>query len=95
MFADLKKHGFDLQSSHLRSFQRLGRLTLMVCWLYLWLMAVARQVELAGLTDLVDRHDRRDLSLFRLGWDFVERCLSLADPIPITLPSNLCLVSGS
>jgi hypothetical protein len=44
---------------------------------------------------LVDRHDRRDLSLFRIGWDFVERCLSLADPIPIILPSNLCLVSGS
>jgi len=95
MFADLKKHGFDLQSSHLRAFQRLNRLTLIVCLLYLWLTAVARQVELTALTDLVDRHDRRDLSLFRLGWDFVERCLSLSDPIPIILPSNLCLVSGS
>lgn len=95
LFADLKKHGFDLESSHLRSFQRLGRLTLMVCLLYLWLLAVGRQVEITGQTDLVDRHDRRDLSLFRLGWDFIERCLSLSDPIPIIFPSNLCLVSGS
>lgn len=95
MFADLKRHGFDLQSSRLRSFQRLGRLTLIVCLLYLWLMMVARRVEQLALADLVDRHDRRDLSLFRLGWDFAERCLSLSDPIPIIFPSNLCLVSGS
>jgi DDE family transposase len=95
MFADLKKHGFDLQSSHLRSFQRLQRLTLLVCLLYLWLLTVARQVEISNLIHLVDRHDRRDLSLFRLGWDFVERCLSLADPLPIARLSNLSLVSGS
>jgi len=50
--------------------------------------------EIAHLDDLVDRHDRRDLSLFRLGWDFVERCLALADPLPIILPSSLCLLSG-
>ena len=89
MFGDLKKHGFDLQSSHLRSFQRLGRLTLLVCLLYLWLITLARLVEHWAWVDLVDRHDRRDLSLFRLGWDFVERCLSLADPIPIIAPPVL------
>ena len=95
MFADFKKHGFDLESSHLRSFLRLGRLTLIVCLLYLWLLAVGRQVEIHQLIDLVDRHDRYDLSIFRWGWDFVERCLALSDPLPIILPSNLCLVSGS
>jgi hypothetical protein len=95
MFGDFKRHGFDLQSSHLRSFLRLGRLTLIVCLLYLWLMAMGRQVELRQLIDLVDRHDRHDLSIFRWGWDFVERCLALSDPIPPISPSNLCLVSGS
>ena len=95
MFADFKKHGFDLEASHLRASQRLDRLTLLVGLLYLWLMAVARQVEIAHWVALVDRHDRRDLSLYRLGWDFVERCLSLTDPIPIIHPSRLCLVSGS
>ena len=29
MFADLKRHGFDLEGSHLRSFRRLSRLTLL------------------------------------------------------------------
>lgn len=95
MFADFKRQGFDLASSHLRSPQRLSRLTLLVALLYLWLMAVAGQVERAGWVDLVDRHDRRDLSLFRLGWDFVERCLSLNDPIPIVSSSLFCSVSGS
>jgi hypothetical protein len=94
MFADLKGHGFDLESSHLRSFQRLGRLTLIVCLLYLWLIAVGRHLEIAHQLDLVDRHDRHDLSIFRWGWDFVERCLSLSDPLPVIQPSNLCLVSG-
>lgn len=95
MFADFKRHGFDLEGSHLRSSKRLERLTLLVCLLYLWLIAVARHVEIAHLVDLVDRHDRRDLSLFRLGWDFVERCLALADPIPILPFSDPLLLSGS
>ena len=94
MFADLKRHGFDLESSHLRTFQRLGRLTFLVCLLYLWLMAVGCQVESSALSHFVDRHDRRDLSLFRLGLDFLDRCLALADPIPIISSSNFCLVSG-
>lgn len=94
MFADFKKHGFDLESSHLRSAQRLGRLTLLVSLLYLWLLALGRHLELSHQVDLVDRHDRRDLSLFRLGWDFLERCLALADPIPLVFSPSLSLVSG-
>lgn len=58
-------------------------------------MAIARRVGLAHLADLVDRHDRRDLSLFRLDWDFVERCLALVDTIRAILSSDLLLLSGS
>lgn len=105
MFGDMKKHGFDLEASHLRHFLRLSRLTLAVCLLYLWLVAMAEHVILTHQTDQVDRTDRRDLSLFRLGWDFIERCLALFDPIPrVALPSfcllalrsfsNFCSVSG-
>jgi hypothetical protein len=105
MFGDMKKHGFDLESSHLRHFLRLSRLTLAVCLLYLWLVAMAEHVILTHQADQVDRSDRRDLSLFRLGWDFIERCLALCDPIPrVALPtfsllslrsfSNICSVSG-
>jgi hypothetical protein len=92
MFADFKRHGFDLEGSHLRSASRLDRLTLVVCLLYLWLIALAQHIENCSWRDLVDRHDRRDLSFFRLACDFVDRCLVLAVPIPI---SSLSLLSGS
>lgn len=95
MFGDMKKHGFDLEASHLRHFQRLSRLTLAVCLLYLWLIALAEHVVRAGLTREIDRSDRRDLSIFRLGWDFLERRLALFDPIPSVFVPNFCLMSGS
>ena len=94
MFGDMKKHGFDLEASHLRHFLRLSRLTLAVCLLYLWLVALAEHVVTAGLSSEIDRSDRRDLSLFRLGWDFLERRLILFDPIPSVSIPNFCLVSG-
>jgi hypothetical protein len=93
-FGDMKKHGFDLEASHLRHFLRLSRLTLAVCLLYLWLVALAEHVIAFGLTAEVDRHDRQDLSLFRLGWDFLERRLALHDPIPSVSIPNFCLMSG-
>lgn len=34
MFGDFKKNGFDLESTHLRHYARLSRLTLAVAWLY-------------------------------------------------------------
>jgi hypothetical protein len=105
MFGDLKKHGFDLEASHLRHFLRLARLTLAGCLLDLGLVAMAEHGVLSRHAHAVDRRDRRDLSLFRLGWDFVERRLARFDPIPpVALPSfclplprslsNLCSVSG-
>ena len=94
MFGDMKKHGFDLETSHLRHFLRLSRLTLAVCLLYLWLVGLAEHVILNHLTDEIDRTDRRDLSIFRLGWDFLERRLALADPIPSVSIPNFCLMSG-
>ncbi len=94
MFGDMKKHGFDLEASHLRHFLRLSRLTLAVCLLYLWLVALAEHVIRHHLIDEIDRTDRRDLSLFRLGWDFLERRLALSDPIPPVSVPNFCLMSG-
>lgn len=82
LFGDLKRHGFDLEASRLRHVLRLSRLTLMVCWLYLWLVALGEHIWRYGLRDEVDRTDRRDLSIFRLGWDWLERRLALDDPLP-------------
>ena len=67
MVGDLKGLGFDLENSHLRSFQRLNRLTLAVAMLYVWLVCEGAQALIAGRASQVDRHDRRDLSLFRIG----------------------------
>ena len=55
--------------------------------LVLWLVATGQHVISTGQASEVDRADRRDLSIFRIGWDFIERRLALNDPIlPIFLP---------
>ncbi len=95
MFGDLKKHGFDLERTHLRHFLRLSRLTLVVCLLFIWLVALGEHVLANALSAQVDRTDRHDLSIFRLGWDFLEDCLRLLDPIPRVAIPNFCSVSGS
>ncbi len=94
MFGDMKRHGCDLEDTHLRHFLRLSRLTLAVCLLYLWLVATGEHVLNAGLSSVVDRSDRRDLSIFRLGWDFIERGVALDDLIPSLFVPNFCSVSG-
>lgn len=82
MFGDMKGHGFDLEHSHLRHFLRLSRLTLAVFLLYVWLVATGEHVLDYQLCAEVDCSDRRDLSIFRLGWDFIEWRLALHDPFP-------------
>ncbi len=94
MFGDMKEHGFDLEATYRRDFLRLSRLTLAVCLLYLWLVATAEHVLTTNQAHQVDRTDRRDLSILRLGWDFIERCLALDDPIPASFIPNFCSVSG-
>jgi hypothetical protein len=85
MFADFKKHGFDLESTMLRNSPRLSRLTLAVVFLYVWLLSVGSRTIRAGLRHFVDRKDRRDLSLFQIGLRFVDRCLlhSLSFSLPL------------
>ena len=75
MFADWKGLGFDIERSRLRHFLRLSRLTLVVAWLYLWLVAFGSAVIKNGRRKEVDRPHRRDLSIFRIGYDMLERCL--------------------
>jgi Transposase DDE domain len=75
MFGDLKKHGFDLECTLLRHFERLSRLTLAVVLLYVWLISIGTRTIRDGLRSLVDRTDRRDLSIFQIGLRFIERCV--------------------
>jgi Transposase DDE domain len=87
MYGDFKKHGFDLERTMLRHFLRLSRLTLAVALLYVWLVSVGTQTIRSGLRTLVDRTDRRDLSIFQIGMRFIERCLTNALVFQIPLCS--------
>ncbi len=94
MFGDMKGHGFDLELSRFRTPDRLSRLTLAVCILYVWLVTTGEYVLQHRFNGEVDRKDRQDLSIFRLGWDWLERRFVFNDPIPILFRPNFCLVSG-
>jgi hypothetical protein len=87
MFGDMKKHGFDLESTMLHTFQRLSRLTLAVAFLYVWLISMGTRTIHAGLRHLVDRNDRRDLSVFQIGLRFIQRRLVNA----LSVTSQTCV----
>ena len=89
MFGDMKGHGFDLESTHLRSFLRLSRLTLAVVLLYVWLLSFGSRVIKLGVRRLVDRNDRRDYSLFRIGWHMADRRLINEEHLQISF--RFCL----
>ena len=96
MFGDLKGNGFDLESTHLRHFARLSRLTLAVALLYVWLVSAGARAIKNGQRHWVDRKDRRDLSIFRIGLRWIERRLTndLSFHIPMC-PIHDCKLSGS
>lgn len=89
MFGDLKRHGFDLESTMLRTPEHLSHLTLIVAFLFDWLISAGAKIIQLGLRHLVDRKDRRDLSLFQIGWRFIERQLLRLLPFPLSLCTYL------
>jgi hypothetical protein len=95
MFGDFKGHGFDLESTRLRRFVKLSRLTLAVAMVYVWLVVYGAEVIKRGHRCLVDRSDRRDHSLFRLGYNMLDRCLAQGiRPFVRLLPNSLPKLSG-
>ncbi len=96
MFADFKGHGFDLESTQLRCFARLSRLTLAVAMLYVWLVEQGARVIKQGQRRLVDRSERRDHSVFWLGCNMLDRCLAQVTrpSIRFLLPHSLPKLSG-
>jgi hypothetical protein len=94
MFGDMKGHGFQLELSRLRTPERLSRLTLAICILYVWLVTMGEYVIEHGLQAEVDRKSRQDLSIFRTGWDWIKRRFALDKHIPILFRPNFCLVFG-
>jgi hypothetical protein len=84
-FGDLKGHGVDLEKTRLRHFQRLSRLVFIVAMLYLWLVTRGAQTVKNGDRYLVDRRDRRDLSIARIGQDYIDWRLARGSPLSIRL----------
>ena len=93
-FGDMKGHGFDLECTMLHHFSRLSRLTLAVAFLYVWLLSTGTKSIRAGLRHLVDRKDRRDLSLFQIGLRLIERKLLRQLPVSTSLCPYVPKVSG-
>lgn len=94
LFGDLKNHGWDLEATQLRHFLRLSRLTLAVCLLYVCLLRTGRHVIKAGRRAWVDRHDRRDLSLFQIGLRTLDRLLALDLPFTVSVRTSPFLSGG-
>lgn len=74
-FSDQKSRGFYIHKSHLSDPVRLGRLLLAACLAYLWMICQGLWVIAEKKTGLIDRTDRIDKSLFRLGLDWVRYAL--------------------
>jgi hypothetical protein len=87
MFGDMKRHGFDLESTMLRHAEWLSRLTLAVALLYVWVISMGTRTIQDGLRHLDDRKDRRDLSIFQIGLRFIDRQLLNSLPFRVSLCS--------
>lgn len=68
---------------------KLSRLTLAVAFLYVWLMSVGGDTTHHGLRYLVDRRDRRDLSVFQIGLRLIQWRLTDGLSVQVLLCSYL------
>ena len=74
-FSDQKSRGFHIHKSHLADPARLSRLLIAACLAYIWMIMQGLLVIAEGKLSLIDRTDRRDKSLFRLGLDWIKYAL--------------------
>ncbi len=74
-FSDQKSRGFHIHKSHLSDPARLSRLLIAACLAYIWMICQGLWVITSNHTGLIDRTDRIDKSLFRLGLDWIKFAL--------------------
>ena len=74
-FSDQKSRGFNIHKSHLSDPLRLSRMLVAACLAYLWMVCQGLWVIAEKKTGLIDRTDRIDKSLFRLGLDWIKYAL--------------------
>jgi hypothetical protein len=93
-FEDCKTRGWQLERSHLASHARLDRLLLVLVLAVWWLAVLGQQVIKAGLRAQFDRHDRRELSVVRLGRRWVGWLLDRAHPPPLPFVQRAGIWTG-
>ena len=83
LFSDKKSRGFHIDKSHLSEPARLARLLVASSLAYIWMIYLGLSVVHEGCTDLIDRVDRTDKSLFRLGLDWLNYLLKWGKPFSV------------
>ena len=84
MFGDLKSNGCDIERTHLLDADKLALLTFFVILLYLLFLFKGVRVIKAGWRDWVDHPSRRDLSVFQIGFRYVQRLATNHLPIHLS-----------
>jgi hypothetical protein len=74
-FSDQKSRGFQINKSHLSDPARLSRLLIAAFLAYIWMICLGLWVVTTKQTGWIDRTDRIDKSLFRLGLDWIKHAL--------------------
>jgi hypothetical protein len=77
LFGSYKSRGFGLARTHLTDPEHIDRLILAIAIATCITLGLGTQLVLDQKTYLVDRSDRRDLSLFQIGWRWLYRLLAL------------------
>jgi hypothetical protein len=93
LFSDCKEGGFRLSTSRLQHAERLSCLLLAVSVAYIWMVCLGVRAIRKGVADLVDRSNRRTLSIFKTGWRWFKRQIKLGRTILLhfKLPSEFRL----
>ena len=74
-FSDQKSRGFNIHKSHLADPERISRLLVAACLAYIWMILQGLMVIAESKTSHIDRNERNDKSIFRLGMDWLRHCL--------------------
>jgi hypothetical protein len=84
-FSDQKSRGFHIHQSHLSDPARISRLLIAACLAYIWMICLGLFTLDTGKQRLIDRTDRIDKSIFRLGLDWLRYSLTKGLPIKVFL----------
>jgi len=82
-FSDQKSRGFHIHKSHLSSPERISRLLIAACLAYIWMVSLGLFTLSTGNHKLIDRTDRVDKSVFRLGLDWLRYVLKKGKPFEV------------